>query len=812
MNNKHEIRILPRSVIDRIKAGEVIQRTASAIKELVENSLDAGATKIVVTLAHDCHSSISVSDNGCGIQPSCLKRAVQRHATSKLHVATDLDQLQSFGFRGEALASVVSAAKNVQITSRTPDNQVAHTQSFTAKDTEQVATGKPTPCARPEGTTIQISNLFFDMPIRRKLRPADEYKAALQVVQHYSIEYAGAGVGMICQRRSNDSKKGSQVDLNTCGLVHRSSNPAKDDKRWKENTTKTVASSIYGSHLLPQLISIDSEFLAPAYNNKESDSFVSADASLDDCRKLEAVVARKCPEEMYKWWGLCTKPASGLTRPGSRGTSFFVFVNHRWIQWPLLKRRIDDLWARYGLKGTPFVYLSFQVPPRFVDVNIHPTKKLVALLHEYELLDTVLKRLQKVWEQEERSFPEVIGTVPNASPQIITPTTNRQTSKRAVPSVPSNQDSSSKPSATSAKRVRTSSAVSRGAIEAFVQPSPSQSFLTPGPTTHKPHCPLAQSNATEADLTQPGVFAILARKCQCRMIVSLETGLKMAVRLPTQAWIRRPSRVCMTPCSYTSVTQLRRRIESKRLSSKDQARLRNSSWVGVVSPHRSLIQCEDELVLLNHHECARQLFYQLALYQFGSGKETDNGGEVKNTRVAHLPGHGLDVAQLIANGALQQLDSEDVSETDKALAEQATGCLWDHAEMLAEYFKIILSLDNEQSTDRTAPRRVMLLGLPILLEGYEPCAEGLPLFLLRLATEVSWTEEKPCFHDISRELGSFYAQLPTNTDQLISTVQHVIFPAVTSLLTPQQSLRDEANNGFATMINLDSLYRVFERC
>ena len=143
-----------------------------------------------------------------------------------------------------------------------------------------------------------------------------------------------------------------------------------------------------------------------------------------------------------------------------------------------------------------------------------------------------------------------------------------------------------------------------------------------------------------------------------------------------------------------------------------------------------------------------------------------------------------------------------ISETNQVLAEQATACLFQHAEMLRDYFSVIIQKNPEND-------RVMLTGLPILLEGYAPSPHALPLFLLRLATEVNWTEEKPCFRGICQELGRFNASIPTD-DHLASHVQHALFPALSSLLLPSKPFVTQ--KGFYGVTKLSKLYRVFERC
>ena len=121
--------------------------------------------------------------------------------------------------------------------------------------------------------------------------------------------------------------------------------------------------------------------------------------------------------------------------------------------------------------------------------------------------------------------------------------------------------------------------------------------------------------------------------------------------------------------------------------------------------------------------------------------------------------------------------------------------------MLKEYFSIGITRNNSN--------RICLDSLPILLDGYEPSPHAVPLFLLRLATEVNWTEEKPCFFGICQELASFYAQLPSGDDHSL-LVRHTIFPAVSALLSPSKDISQ--SESFIVVSSLNGLYKVFERC
>lgn len=172
------IRLLPESVVNRIAAGEVIERPAAAVKELVENALDSGARRIAVAVGGGGVGRIEVTDDGCGMTASDLALAVQRHATSKLP-GDDLDRIATLGFRGEALAAIGAAAR-LSITSRPRDAAEAR-----AIAVEAGRVGAPCPAAGPPGTRIVVRDLFFATPARRKFlkqprTEADQIELALR--------------------------------------------------------------------------------------------------------------------------------------------------------------------------------------------------------------------------------------------------------------------------------------------------------------------------------------------------------------------------------------------------------------------------------------------------------------------------------------------------------------------------------------------------------------------------------------------------------------------------------------------------------
>lgn len=187
------IQVLEKSVADKIAAGEVVDKPLSIVKELVENSIDAGATSITVEIQKGGKSYIRVTDNGCGIPADQVETAFLRHATSKIYKAADLEHIQTLGFRGEALASI-SAVSRTEIITKTAEEK---TGTRLVIEGSQIAEREITGC--PEGTTIVVRDLFYNTPARKKFMRSDaaESSAVIEFVSHVTLAYANIRVRMV---------------------------------------------------------------------------------------------------------------------------------------------------------------------------------------------------------------------------------------------------------------------------------------------------------------------------------------------------------------------------------------------------------------------------------------------------------------------------------------------------------------------------------------------------------------------------------------------------------------------------------------
>lgn len=929
------ITILPQDVVDQIAAGEVVQRPASVVKELLENCLDAGSTRIVIKVERGGLSKITITDNGKGIPKQDLALAATRHATSKLRNVHDFQTLQTFGFRGEALASI-SMVSHLTIISRTPDSPVAYTQTYRngfvsslLDDTSSQQLPAPKPVARTPGTTLIVQDLFYNVPHRLNTyskREGEEYQKILAVVQQYAIRYPHCG---FCLERklssSNQSAKATSnkkssratpskmgagatlVDVNTTQIpavialmnqqqkthdapttslsVSDPSQPQQTDIDSKRvAATKAVMAHVLEPQIEPHIVYLKCHFDADQQNGSKDGINANKDVNTKKNSTTQKTSDFAFQAEMF-----VTAPSYALTNKKLRTTStsnavgnFILFLNDRLVDLPVLKRMLEDVHSEFTSKhpqskqehtqstniNKPILVVSVRVPGSQVDVNVHPSKRQVALMYQDEICTSLTNQLRKALQEQGQSFQaqSVAPTVKSKgkvhNPYASTSSTLRKRkrmeqgsesdqeeeetkneekietpkkngNKSLQPETPAPPNSSTKLRRTPPSQlIRTSKATPVGAIEPYLvltstplsaaaqieDSTPSLSgnsqesipFIS-DTFPHKDDCPLASNNI---DLSQPGAFALT---CTCAPSATQNATSEVHIKRPT---VVRPKRVIPTKCSLSSIQSLRKRV-NKYTNTEMARQLRDAHFVGVVSHFRSLIQCGEVLVMIHHMELAKQLFYQLALARFGGatmaqlGGSAGNGGINVHTVITQALQLEDDLVLSTRNNPEQQrqdklsaiesrIDLLDTNDTNKVLAEQATACLLDHADMLEEYFSIRIE-------KRTGPdSEVVLTALPVLLEGHTPEPHGLAIFLLRLATQVEWAEERPCFHGICRELGNYYAMLPTHANDVVTYVHHTLFPAISYLLLPSEHHKSDGN--FTNLTNLSTLYKVFERC
>lgn len=307
------IQLLPDSVANQIAAGEVIQRPASVIKELVENSIDAGATLINVVCVDSGRTSIQVTDNGKGMSETDARLSFERHATSKIRQADDLFNLHTMGFRGEALASIAAVAQ-VELRTRRPDDDLGTALTFAGS---RFVSQEPVQC--PVGCNFTISNLFYNVPVRRKFLKSNttELNNIVTAFERIALVYPDVAFTLY-------NNQTELYNLKAGGL--------------RQRIVDVIGKKI-NQHLLP--IDIDTT--------------------------------------MCKISGFVGKPESAR----KKGARQFFFVNGRYMKHPYFHKAIMTAYERLVPEGEQIPYfIYFTVNPTDIDVNIHPTKTEIKFENE----------------------------------------------------------------------------------------------------------------------------------------------------------------------------------------------------------------------------------------------------------------------------------------------------------------------------------------------------------------------------------------------------------------------------------------------
>lgn len=331
-----DIHVLSEDTINKIAAGEVVERPVNVAKELIENAIDAGATAISCEIRDGGTTMIRVTDNGCGIEPSQITKAFMRHATSKISGEEDLSRLSTLGFRGEALSSIASVAE-VEMITKTRDRLtgIRAVNSGLCPNNTDVIPLEISEVGAPDGTTVIVRNLFYNVPVRRKFLKSTVTEAGYisDLIEHMALSHPHISFHF----RANGREK-----LHTSG----------------SGNIREIIYRIYGREIANTILPVDVE---------------------DEAREL-------------KLSGFIGRPEI------SRGTRSFevFFVNGRVLESPVLSRGLESGYRTDLMQHQfPFAILYLTMPPAMADVNVHPSKKEVRFSDSqriYDFLDTAVHR------------------------------------------------------------------------------------------------------------------------------------------------------------------------------------------------------------------------------------------------------------------------------------------------------------------------------------------------------------------------------------------------------------------------------------
>ena len=323
------IHLLPDSVANQIAAGEVIQRPASCLKELVENSLDAGAHRIQVIVRDAGRTLLQVIDDGIGMSEMDARLAFERHATSKIREAQDLFSLRTMGFRGEALASICAVAQ-VEMTTRRAQDETGTLIEIHGSDVVRQEV-----CSCPVGTNIKVSNLFFNVPVRRKFLKTDQTELRNLLTEFYHIV-----------------------------LVY----------------PKVNFTFVHNDEILLELpAGTEKQRIEAVFGNPKRNVYTSAFVDINT------------QTEMVNIRGFVIKPENA-----TRKCEQYFFVNGRYMRHPYFLKAVQTAYS--GMLTSdyqPSFFIYFDIDPEAIDVNIHPTKTEIKFADEQTIFQILMASVRE---------------------------------------------------------------------------------------------------------------------------------------------------------------------------------------------------------------------------------------------------------------------------------------------------------------------------------------------------------------------------------------------------------------------------------
>uniref|UniRef100_UPI00358E3AA8 DNA mismatch repair protein Mlh1 isoform X2 n=1 Tax=Myxine glutinosa TaxID=7769 RepID=UPI00358E3AA8 len=670
------IRRLDETVVNRIAAGEVIQRPSNAIKEMIENCLDAKSSSIQVTVKDGGLKLIQIQDNGTGIRKDDLDIVCERFTTSKLQTFEDLQSISTYGFRGEALASISHVA-HVTITTKTADSKCAYRACYS----DGKLKGPPKPCAGNQGTQIMAEDLFYNVATRRKaLRSgSEEHSKIVEVVSRYAIH--NSGIGFTVKKQGENA-----ADVRTL-----------PNSNFIDNIR-----TIYGNNIARELIEVG------------------------------------CEEEKlaFKMMGYITNANFSMKK-----CTFLLFINHRLVENSALKKAIENVYATYLPKNShPFLYISLELQPQNVDVNVHPTKYEVHFLHEDSIIEAVQRSVEARLLASNASRTYYTQTLLPGATLLNNMSEAKQASGSTISTAPRMSEN---------QLVRTDAHEQK--LDYFLEPHKAQ---TEQPMlVEKEDVLFGRQQSQDEEMVEFEERPPLSKQFTKEVITEQGGNVESVgvtpprkrhrtegdkkgqeMKSPTEKQCESTA-ACLPKrrvINLASVLSLREEIDSAKHEGLQEL-FKNHSFVGCVDPQWALVQHQTKLYLLNTTNLSQELFYQILIYDFG------NFGVLRFSNPAPL----YKLAMLALESPQSGWTEEDGPHEE--LAQHVVSSLQNKAEMLRDYFSVEIDSDDN------------LWSLPLLLDSYVPALEGLPMFILRLATEVNWEMEKECFESCSREFSLFYS-------------------------------------------------------
>ncbi|KAJ2944257.1 hypothetical protein O0L34_g18240 [Tuta absoluta] len=406
-NPAKSIKAINVDTVHKICSGQVVLSLAVAVKELVENALDAGATNVDVRLRNYGTELIEVSDNGSGVTEDNFAALTLKHHTSKLNEYSDLLGVSSYGFRGEALSSLCALA-SLTITTR-------HQNSSYATKIEYDHKGniiKKTPCSRQVGTTVSLTNLFYSLPVRQKefhKNVKREFNKMTQLLYAYCL--ISTGVRITCNNQTSSNSKSLVV-------------ATQGSTSYKDNIA-----CVFGLKQLQTILEIKPEYVTPNIKDNifkglsqevedkdtQEESISIADVEIDlsedsnDAELKDDSITSSQKSQGYKnvakpveFTGFISSCAHGSGR--SSTDRQFYYVNSRPCEPTKIMKLVNEIYKQYNPNQYPFVFLNVNMERTAVDVNVTPDKRKIFLTQEKIVLDVLKNSMLKVFESIPRTL------------------------------------------------------------------------------------------------------------------------------------------------------------------------------------------------------------------------------------------------------------------------------------------------------------------------------------------------------------------------------------------------------------------------
>ncbi|EPQ28458.1 uncharacterized protein PFL1_03761 [Pseudozyma flocculosa PF-1] len=429
------IRPIAKADVHRITSGQVVLDLQTAVKELVENALDAGATNIEVRFRDYGADAIEVIDNGSGIDPSNYDGIALKHHTSKLASFSDLAMVQTFGFRGEALSSLCALSQVVIHTATSDDAPVG---TIIELDHAGCVSSREKKAARQRGTTVTVTGLFKSLPVRRKEFEKNlkrEFAKAQSLLQAYAL--ISRGVRWTSSNQPKAGRRTPQFSVNSSA---------------SDSFLVSNVSSLFGARVGPTLMPLDLTLsfapirsrrdgagaslpVALAENQNGDEDRPETDASQAGAEGADDV---DDAETTVKVVGVISKPTHGNGRTSSDRQ--FFYINGRPWEAGRISRAFNEVYRSYNASQLPFVIADFRLPTDSYDVNVSPDKRTIFLHEEARLIEKVRDRLDELFAPTRGVFK--VGDASQSSRALATQTklavfapsasTHRQPSPRST--------------------------------------------------------------------------------------------------------------------------------------------------------------------------------------------------------------------------------------------------------------------------------------------------------------------------------------------------------------------------------------------